>query len=58
MKSYVSAYAKDKIKKLLAAEIIKPEQKKRLKVEIMRAAALYERGIITIDEAILLIAKV
>ena len=58
MPEYVTAYAQDKIKSLLGNELIRPEHKKRLEAAIKRAVDLYERGTITTDEVMLLIAKV
>ena len=58
MREYVTAYAQDKIKSLLGNELIRPEHKKRLETVIKQAVDLYERGTITTDEVMLLIAKV
>lgn len=58
MREYVTSYAQDKIKSLLGNELIRPEHKKRLETVIKQAVDLYERGTITTDEVMLLIARV
>lgn len=57
MKEYVFEYANDKINSILYNELMDNEHKQYFKSLISRAVNLYNDGVITTDEAMLMIAK-
>lgn len=58
MKDYVFNYANDKINSILYNDLIKTERKQYFRILINKIISLYNDGVITTDEAMLMIAKI
>ncbi len=57
MKRYVAAYAQDKIKSIRDNDQMKPEKADGIVNKIEEYVRLYQKGFITTDETMLLIAR-